>query len=145
MTSVEQSFVAWAKMRARRLRPVKLGIGDDAAVVENRASDTVLTTDTLLEGTHFDLGQCAAVQVGRKAVLVNLSDLAAMAAEPDAILLTVCLPNHGSGERTADALAAELFEGVCEVCEQYQLALAGGDTNCWNGPVAISVTATGYP
>ncbi len=167
---MEQSFVAWAKMRARRLRAVKLGIGDDAAVLENRAADSVLTTDTLLEGTHFDWSSCEAVQVGRKAVLVNLSDLAAMAAEPDAILVTLCLPRRpsreqtgeglGAGgdatnapldtrpqrpEKTSDALAAELFEGVCEVCDQYGLALAGGDTNCWDGPVVISVTAIGYP
>jgi thiamine-monophosphate kinase len=72
---------------------------------------------------------------------VNLSDLAAMAARPEALLLSMCLP-VGAGIAT-ETLAAEIFEGVCEMAERFGVAIAGGDTNCWSGPLALNVTATG--
>ncbi|MEZ6134777.1 MAG: thiamine-phosphate kinase [Pirellulaceae bacterium] len=143
---MEQSFVAWAKMRARRLPQVKLGIGDDAALMamgeQYAASDIVLTADSLMDGVHFELAHTDPRRIGRKAVNVNLSDLAAMAAEPEAILLSLCLPLTLPNS-TTDALAAEIFEGICEACEQNQVAIAGGDTNCWNGPLVLHVTAVG--
>lgn len=143
---MEQSFVAWAKMRSRRLPQVKLGIGDDAAVLAASTEDTVITTDTLMDGVHFRIGDAAGKvgeatgkQIGRKLVSVNLSDLAAMAARPTAAFFTLCLPRSASQQ-----LAADIYEGVCEVCEQYQVALAGGDTNCWDGPLVVSLTAVGH-
>lgn len=135
---MEQSFVAWAKMRAARLPQVKLGIGDDAAVLDGTSGDIVVTTDSLLDGTHFDLASVEPRRVGRKLVNVNLSDLAAMAAEPEALFVSLCLPNGES-----DALAAEVFEGICEAAEEFKCAIAGGDTNCWNGPLALHLTAVG--
>ncbi len=145
---MEQSFVAWAKMRAKRLPQVKLGIGDDAAVLavqcqHGDAADQVITTDSLLEGVHFELENTDLRRIGRKLVNVNLSDLAAMAAEPDAVFLSLCLPLSPRGI-TTDALAAEIYEGVCEACETSNVALAGGDTNCWNGPLALHLTAIGH-
>lgn len=138
---MEQSFVAWAKMRARRLPQVKLGIGDDAAVLAAGA-DVVVTADSLMDGTHFELANTDPRRIGRKAVNVNLSDLAAMAAQPEAIFLSMCLPSTVEGSST-DALAAEIFEGVCEACETHGVAIAGGDTNCWNGPLVLHITAIG--
>lgn len=135
---MEQSFVAWAKMRARRLPQVKLGIGDDAAVLEDHRGDVVVTTDSLLDGTHFLLGEIEPRLVGKKLVSVNLSDLAAMGAEPEALFLSLCLPRDMPEE-----IAAEIYEGVCDQCEAYQCALAGGDTNCWAGPLAVHATAIG--
>ena len=140
---MEQSFVAWAKVRALRLPAVKLGIGDDAAVLAAQAADSVITTDTLMDGVHFRLEQTSPHRIGRKLVNVNLSDLAAMAAEPVAAFLTLCLPPSGPDGISRDALAAELYEGVCDVCEQHGLALAGGDTNCWDGPLVLSMTLVG--
>lgn len=134
---MEQSFVAWAKMRAARLPQVKLGIGDDAAVMAS-GSDMVITTDSLLDGTHFVLSDVEPRRVGRKLVNVNLSDLAAMAAEPEALFLSLCLPD-GDTER----IASEVFEGVCEAAERFGCAIAGGDTNCWKGPLALHMTAIG--
>ncbi|MGN6136770.1 MAG: thiamine-phosphate kinase [Aureliella sp.] len=136
---MEQSFVAWAKMRAARLsRQVKLGIGDDAAVLDASLGDFVVTTDSLLDGTHFILKDVDPRRLGRKLVNVNLSDLAAMAAEPDAVFVSLCLPDGQS-----DELAAELFEGICEAAERHNCAVAGGDTNCWSGPLALHLTAIG--
>lgn len=140
---MEQSFVAWAKVRASRLPRVKLGIGDDAAVIEAATNDLVITTDSLMDGVHFRLEQAGPGRVGKKAVNVNLSDLAAMGAEPEAILLSLCLPPHGPGDMPRDALAAELFEAICVVCEGNGIAIAGGDTNCWEGPLVVHVTALG--
>ncbi len=135
---MEQSFVAWAKMRARRLPQVKLGIGDDAAIIATNASDIVVTTDSIMDGVHFRLQEAGPRRVGRKAVSVNLSDLAAMGAQPLAIFLSLCLPRND-----AQTLAAEIYEGVCEQSEKFQVALAGGDTNCWDGPLVVHVTAVG--
>lgn len=135
---MEQSFVAWAKMRARRLPQVKLGIGDDAAVLEGSNEDWVVTTDTLMDGVHFKSSEVSAERIGRKLIGVNLSDLAAMAAEPVAVFLSLCLPRSASQQ-----IAADIYEGVCQVAERYQIALAGGDTNCWDGPLVVSLTAIG--
>jgi thiamine-monophosphate kinase len=139
---VEQSFVAWAKMRARRLPQVRLGIGDDAAILAADGNDTVITSDSLLDGVHFDLLHADARRIGRKLVNVNLSDLAAMAAQPVAIFLSLCLPLDSSFD--TEVLAAEIYEGVCDAAEKFGVALAGGDTNCWSGPLALHLTAVGH-
>lgn len=136
---MEQSFVAWAKMRASRLPQVKLGIGDDAAVLDGNRGDWVVTTDSLLDGTHFILSEVAPRRVGHKLVNVNLSDLAAMAAEPVALFVSLCLPQNSSEE-----IAAEVFEGICEAAEKFGCAIAGGDTNVWQGPLALHLTAIGH-
>ncbi len=135
---MEQSFVAWAKMRARRLPQVALGIGDDAAVISNLQADLVVTTDTLMDGVHFKVGEVDPKRIGRKALNVNLSDLAAMSAEPVAAFLTLCVNRHASQQ-----VAADVFEGVCEAAEKYNVALAGGDTNSWDGPLVVGITAVG--
>lgn len=139
---MEQSFVAWAKMRARRLPQVKLGIGDDAAILAAQDADMVVTTDSQMDGVHFKLDEVSASSVGRKLVNVNLSDLAAMAAEPVCVLLSMCLP-VGQGAVLAEQLAAEIYEGVCQALEPFGVALAGGDTNCWDGPLVLNMTAIG--
>ncbi len=135
-------------MRAQRLPQVRLGIGDDAAVLQG-GPDAVVTTDSLLEGVHFTSDQLYGPEatprrIGQKLVNVNLSDLAAMAAEPNCIFLSLCLPHDPPGIAT-DALAAEIYEGVCEAAEKANVAIAGGDTNCWDGPLTLHLTAVGHP
>ena len=126
---MEHGFIAWAKQRAARLPKVKLGIGDDCALIASAGEDIVVTTDSLCDGTHFVLSECGPKAVGHKLVAVNLSDLASMAAEPVAVFLSLCLPRHRSGE-----IGAEIFEGVCE---------SWGDTNVWDGPLVVHLTAIG--
>ncbi len=135
---MEQSFVAWAKMRARRLPQVKLGIGDDAAILAGSSEDWVVTTDTLMDGVHFRSTEVSAERIGRKLISVSLSDLAAMGADPVAVFLSLCLPRNASQQ-----MAADIYEGVCQVAERYKIALAGGDTNCWEGPLVVGMTAVG--
>jgi thiamine-monophosphate kinase len=113
-----------------------VGIGDDAAVVAT-SGDAVITTDMLMEGVDFEPGTDPR-RVGRKSLAVNLSDLAAMAAEPVTAFAAVALPRSGGR-----AIAEQLYEGLLALAEEFQITLAGGDTNSWNGPLVISVTAVG--
>ena len=140
---MEHSFIAWAKQRAARLPKVKLGIGDDCALIgfeslDSAQSDLAITTDSLCDGTHFILTECGAQAAGRKLMAVNLSDLASMAATPISVFLSLCLPKENAGD-----VAAGVFEGVYELAEKYQVAISGGDTNVWNGPLVIHMTAIG--
>lgn len=117
---------------------VLLGIGDDAAILNPQNSDTVLTVDLLTEGVDFLLDQVEPQLIGRKALAVNLSDLAAMGAEPVAVLIAVALPKN-----RAETLAPQLLEGMRPLLRKHKVALIGGDTNTWDGGLVVSVTAVG--
>jgi len=98
----------------------------------------VLTVDMLTDGVDFELDKVDPRRVGRKALAVNLSDLAAMAAQPLAGVVALVLPRQGGME-----LAVELYEGMLPLAEEFDLAIAGGDTNSWEGRLAISVSLIG--
>jgi thiamine-monophosphate kinase len=116
-----------------------LGIGDDAAVVDlGGATQCVVTVDLLTDHVDFELSQVDPRRVGRKALAVNLSDLAAMAARPLAGLVALALPRSGGM-----GLARAIYDGLLPLAEKYGLAIAGGDTNSWDGPLVISVTLLG--
>lgn len=143
IASMEHSFIAWAKQRAARLPKVKFGIGDDCALLgleslDFNSWDMVVTTDSICDGTHFILSECGARAAGRKLMAVNLSDLASMAASPIAVFLSLCLPRKDAGDT-----AAQVFEGVYDLASQYQVSIAGGDTNVWDGPLCLNMTAIG--
>lgn len=138
---MELAFVEWLAQQfaARQVPGVRVGIGDDAAVLEwTSREELIVTTDMLMDGTHFKLQEHSAEQIGRKALAVNLSDLAAMAARPWAAFVSVALPFDGAAD-----LARSLYRGIALLADRYQCALAGGDTNCWRGALVISVTAVG--
>jgi thiamine-monophosphate kinase len=140
---VEKDFVDWLLSRLPDDPRLEVPPGDDAAVLRPPAMRrTVVTTDMLTEGVDFLLGEgpgrCRPRQVGRKAVAVNASDLAAMAARPEAVVVAVALPRAGGG-----GIGRDLFEGVRERAAELGLSLAGGDTNAWDGPLVVSVTAIG--
>ncbi|QDS95487.1 Thiamine-monophosphate kinase [Roseimaritima multifibrata] len=137
---MEQSFLAWLRGRQANLPQVKVGIGDDGAVfVPQAGKELVLASDGIVDGVDFLADQHSLAEVGRKAVAINLSDLAAMGAEPAAILVNLSLPT-----RSATEIAAACYEGILEICDQYQVAIAGGDITVYDGPLAISVTAIGH-
>ncbi|MCR9199344.1 MAG: thiamine-phosphate kinase [Planctomycetaceae bacterium] len=121
--------------------PVVTGIGDDGAVIDaTDESRQVVVADMLLDGTHFDLTKAAPEQIGRKALAVNLSDLAAMGCRPVAAFVCLALPRSLAGD-----FLSRLYHGLSSLAEQFDCSLAGGDTNSWQGPFAISVTVTGVP
>lgn len=137
---METEFVDWLLRRIPADPRLEVPPGDDAAVLRPPAGRrTVVTVDMLMEGTDFVLGpDCSPQAVGHKALAVNLSDLAAMAARPEAAVVAVALPRRGG-----DAIGRGLEEGVAALAAAHGVALAGGDTNAWDGPLVVSVTAIG--
>ncbi len=115
-----------------------LSIGDDAAVIDHFGKQTVITSDMLVEGIHFDLMYTPLKHLGYKSVVVNLSDLYAMNATPTHITLNIAFSNRFSVEALD-----EFYEGVYAACEKYEADLIGGDTSSSQKGFIISVTAIG--
>ena len=135
----ELEYINWLRQRTPADPRVLLGPGDDTAVIRAPAGGSwLVTTDMLLEGSHFRFPQVDAKQVGRKAMAVNLSDIAAMAGKPVAAVASVGLPRSGG-----QTLAEALYLGMRELADAFDTALVGGDTNSWDGPLVISVTLFG--
>ncbi len=116
---------------------LRVGAGDDAAVIaRDDGSSWLFATDMLLDGVHFDLANTAPELIGRKALAVNLSDIAAMGGTPTAAVVSVAIPK---GSKVAEPLHA----GLIEFAREFEVAIAGGDTNSWDGPLVINVAVTG--
>lgn len=115
-----------------------LGVGDDAAVIDNKNFQTLVSTDMLVEGIHFDLMYSPLKHLGYKSVVVNLSDIYAMNGQPKQITVSVALSNRFSVEALD-----EFYDGVYAACEYYGVDLIGGDTTSSNKGLVISVTAIG--
>jgi thiamine-monophosphate kinase len=111
-----------------------LGPGDDGALLEGGVS---ITVDTLVEGVHFD-ERLQPEDVGWKAAAVSVSDLAAMGARPNWLVLSLSVPSHG-----AEAWVEGFSTGLAEALEVYGIDLIGGDTTRSNGAKVISVTMGG--
>jgi len=114
------------------------GVGDDAAVIFNGKLETVVTTDMLVEGVHFDLTYVPLKHLGYKSVTVNLSDICAMNAEPNQILVSFAISNRFSLEALE-----ELYAGMLLACTKYNIDLIGGDTTTSKSGLVISITAIG--
>jgi thiamine-monophosphate kinase len=115
-----------------------VGVGDDAAVIDHFGKQTVITTDLLVEGVHFDLMYTPLKHLGYKSVVVNLSDIYAMNAIPTQIVIALAISNRFSLEAID-----EFYEGVYAACEKYGIDLVGGDTTSSQKGFIISVTAIG--
>lgn len=116
----------------------KLSIGDDAAVIDPENQKVVVSTDMLAEGIHFNLGYVPLKHLGYKAVVVNLSDIAAMNATPTQVLVSVAVSNRFPVEALE-----EIYAGIALACARYKVDLIGGDTTSSNAGLVISVTAVG--
>lgn len=135
----EFDYIAWLRQRVSADSRVLIGPGDDCAVLDwSKFDDCVVTTDVLMDGRHFHLAEHGPRRVGRKALAVNLSDIAAMAAEPIAAVVGLVLPRVGGR-----SIAEGLFLGMRDMAAEFHTAIAGGDTNSWDGPLVISVTVLG--
>jgi thiamine-monophosphate kinase len=138
---MESDFLRWLCDRVSLDPRAPLGLSDDAALVRlPNGAELIGTTDLLTDGVDFRLEECDPRRIGRKALAVNLSDLAAMAAKPLAAFVSLALPQRGGL-----SLAQELYDGLLPLAAEFELAIAGGDTNSWSGPLVISVTALGTP
>ena len=114
------------------------GIGDDAAVMNFTKGQTVVTTDLLIEGIHFDLSYVPLKHLGYKSIMVNLSDVYAMNANPTQITVSIAVSNRFPMEALE-----ELYAGIELACKNYKIDLVGGDTSSSKTGLIISVTAMG--
>lgn len=115
-----------------------LGVGDDGAVIDHFGRQTVISTDMLLEGIHFDLSYTPLKHLGYKAVVVNLSDIYAMNAIPSQVVINIAFSNRFSLEALD-----EFYAGVYAACDAYNVDLVGGDTSTSKSGFVISITAIG--
>lgn len=133
----EFDFIRWIRSVTPPAAGVPVGPGDDCAVIDSPAGPLLVTTDVLTEGVDFILAECGARAVGRKAMAVNLSDIAAMAGTPLTAVVGVVLPK-GVGD-----VPAQLHLGLREVADAFACPIIGGDTNSWSGGLVVSVTVLG--
>ncbi|MCE3259936.1 MAG: thiamine-monophosphate kinase [Bacteroidetes bacterium] len=114
------------------------GVGDDAAVIDNKELCTVVTTDMLVEGVHFDLTYVPLKHLGYKSIVVNLSDVYAMNAQPNQVTVSFAISSRFSLEAVE-----ELYAGMLLACKKYNVDLVGGDTTSSLSGLIISITAIG--
>jgi thiamine-monophosphate kinase len=137
----EFALIDWIRRResSHGCRWTRLGIGDDCAILSiDPGAEILVTTDMLMDGRHFRLAEDGPHAVGYKALGVNLSDIAAMAGVPRAVVIAIALPRAD-----ATAVAQGVYLGARELAERFGVELVGGDTNAWDGPLVISVTVLG--
>jgi thiamine-monophosphate kinase len=115
-----------------------LGVGDDAAVIDHFGKQTVVTTDLLIEGVHFDLTYTPLKHLGYKSIVVNLSDIYAMNATPTQVTVSIGISNRLSVEALE-----EFYDGIYAACDKYGVDLVGGDTASSQKGFIISITALG--
>ena len=116
----------------------KRGVGDDAAVIDNKDKQTLITTDLLLEGIHFDLTYFPLKHLGYKAAVVNFSDIYAMNGQPQQITVSL-----GISKRFSVEDLEEFYDGVKLACNTYNVDIVGGDTSSSLTGFTISITCVG--
>lgn len=135
----ERAYIKYLRSIQGTSRNVVVGIGDDCAAVRlGQKGLCLLTTDTLLDGTHFQLKHCTAWEVGRKAVACGLSDIASMGCKATLALVSIAFPRFSKM-----GFAKELFRGMRDMATKYGVAIVGGDTVSGKGPLCINVTVLG--
>jgi len=116
----------------------KIGIGDDAAVIDGGTDYILLSTDMLVEGVHFDLSYTPIQHLGYKSISINVSDIAAMNGVPLQVVVNLGLSNRFSVEAVE-----KLYEGIAAACKDFNVDLVGGDTTSSPAGLILSVSITG--
>jgi thiamine-monophosphate kinase len=130
---------ALQRRHGHRTASVIQGIGDDAAVITSWAGQwTILTTDILTEGVHFDLRTATMADIGFRTAAANLSDIAAMGGTPQYLLVALAIPSTGTRHQVL-----QLYQGMMAACRPHQVGLIGGDTSASSGGWFLSVTLIG--
>ncbi len=137
--SHEFELIEWIQTRCPVPPHDLLSIGDDAAVVPPQLDkELLLATDMLMEGTHFTFPPATPELAGRKALAVNLSDIAAMGGVPHSALVSLALPRNRGPE-----FAKAVMQGLIDLAQDFRTEIIGGDTNSWDGPLVINVALMG--
>lgn len=140
MKGFEIGFLDWLSTRVKSSDGVPLGIGDDMAIVTIEGRQVLLGCDMLLDGVHFDSGRHPMEAIGRKLLACSLSDCAAMAARPRAVTVSMAAPRA-----LAEEQVRAFFEGLLVLAEEFDVALAGGDTTRWDHPLSIDLCLLAEP
>ena len=135
----EKEFVSWIESRNRARASVLVDVGDDACVIAPNELASVVTTDSLCDRIHFDTREHSLERIGRKSLAVSISDILAMGARPAQAVLTFFLPRSFS---LSDA--QQVYLGAEEVAAANGVAITGGDTNRYDGPLIVGSTLIGY-
>lgn len=136
----ESELLSWLEDAFPARDGVRLGVGDDMAIVTVGGRDLLMSADMLLDGVHFDRKTCSLGEIGYKAVACSLSDCAAMAVSPVAATVSLALPQKW---RLTDS--EELFSGMRSAAGRFGCAIVGGDTTAWDKPLAIDVAIVAEP
>jgi thiamine-monophosphate kinase len=139
MSHSEWNWINDIRQRAGLDPRVPLGIGDDTALLQTSGS-VLVTTDMLMDGVDFIVGQTPPELIGRKCLAVNLSDIAAMAGRPTGAVISLALPKNGGRQ-----LVEQMSVGLLQLAREFDCPIIGGDTNSWDGPLVVSVTVLGEP
>jgi thiamine-monophosphate kinase len=143
MPSGEFPFIHWLRERSLPADGVLVGPGDDCAVLAPPQRSQLVTTDIITEGVDFRLAEVNPRQIGRKAMAVNISDLAAMAGQPRHAVVGLVVPRQWEGTTEGRSLVQELYLGLQDVAHAFGVNIVGGDTNSWDGGLVVSVTLLG--
>ncbi len=146
----ELQLVEWLRQNSYQPDFVRLGIGDDMAILDLPEKSTVnsatnstrilVSSDMLLDGVHFDTRTQPLELIGRKAIACSLSDCAAMAVKPVSVTISLAIPSSQSLEQTK-----RLFHGMNEIAREFNTAIAGGDTTFWPHALVIDIAIQGIP
>lgn len=138
---MEKQILRWLREFLPATPATLIGPGDDAALLDWSDSDQCLiATDTIVEGLDFLLHTCALPNVGRKALAINLSDLAAMGAIPISATVSLVLPSSD-----AFGTCRKIIQGMQALAHEFGLSISGGDVSIWDGPLIATVTVLGKP
>jgi len=116
----------------------RLGVGDDAALIDVGSEYMLLSTDMMVEGIHFDLRYMPLQHLGYKVISINVSDIAAMNGRPEQVVVSLGLSNRFSVEAVE-----KLYEGIYAACADFKVDLVGGDTTASSSGLILSVSITG--
>jgi thiamine-monophosphate kinase len=132
----EFSIIDLIKRNVQAPLRASIGIGDDAAVLENQK---LFCSDCMVEGVHFDLKLMPIQDVAFKAVAATLSDIAAMGGQPEAVVISLALPT----EKANEAFIKKFYQGIAKLQQIVSFDVVGGDLSKSPGPIFIDVAATG--
>lgn len=136
----EFSFIKWIRSKQKKDKDIVIGIGDDCASIKIDDGNKLclVTTDMLVEGTHFELGKNTPGEIGKKSISCSISDVAAMGCLAKYAVVSICFPGD-----TKTAFARELFLGMKRAADAYKIKIIGGDIVSGKEMLAINVAIYG--
>ncbi|KHE93699.1 MAG: thiamine-phosphate kinase [Candidatus Scalindua rubra] len=135
----EFSFIKWIRSNQKKDKNIIIGIGDDCASIRiNDDNVFLVTTDMLVEGTHFNLKKSTPGEIGRKSIACSISDIAAMGCSAKYAVISICFPHE-----TKTKFARDLYRGIQKMADAFNIRIIGGDIVSSKKTLVINVTMYG--